>query len=310
MAGLYDGLEELGFKPFAGGYVFQTPNPWLIGRPRRYFASEGQKGRITECLRQTYRAMRAWVIVAALFIPIAIVGCALWFALTGTTLTVTVTDASGGVVSTSELLDAHGIIGTLHGTQGQTVVYTISGPPSTGSTLTVTPYDATGKAGKPSVVPFAASGSTITLTNGAVTVSTVHLSARSGHGLGGTKWPTMLVTFGLYAVYVAAIHIYRTRRLRPVLAGLPSSSERITVREGLESMASRISLKLFVVFAASAVIGWAANVPALVGDVLNHRLPSMATLTGFAAATLLLGQAVFLWQCRRRGKRAMERRAN
>ena len=43
MAGLYDGLEEVAFKPVAGGFVFQTSNPWLIGRQRRYFVNETQK---------------------------------------------------------------------------------------------------------------------------------------------------------------------------------------------------------------------------------------------------------------------------
>jgi hypothetical protein len=36
------------FKPVAGGYVFQSPNPWVFGRTSRYIVNEAQKAAILD----------------------------------------------------------------------------------------------------------------------------------------------------------------------------------------------------------------------------------------------------------------------
>ena len=46
MAGLYDGIEEAGFKRIDGGYVFQSRNPWFFGPSHRYLVDEAQKAEI------------------------------------------------------------------------------------------------------------------------------------------------------------------------------------------------------------------------------------------------------------------------
>jgi MFS family permease len=52
MARWYEGAEQALFKQTAGGYVFQCPNPWLIGRSRNYVVNEAQKAEIAEHLRR------------------------------------------------------------------------------------------------------------------------------------------------------------------------------------------------------------------------------------------------------------------
>jgi hypothetical protein len=63
MARWYEGAEEAAFKPFAGGYVFQCPNPWLMGRSRNYLVNEAQKAALAESLRRHRRQILLLVIV-------------------------------------------------------------------------------------------------------------------------------------------------------------------------------------------------------------------------------------------------------
>jgi predicted neutral ceramidase superfamily lipid hydrolase len=50
-------MEELSFKPVTGGYVFQTPNPWLIGPRRHYLVNEAQKTELAAGLRRMWRLL-------------------------------------------------------------------------------------------------------------------------------------------------------------------------------------------------------------------------------------------------------------
>ncbi len=79
MAGLYDGLEETAFKRVAGGYVFQTYNPWVVGPKRRYFVNEAQKGRIAECMRQIMGELKPFIIVSAVVLPLLTLAATFWF---------------------------------------------------------------------------------------------------------------------------------------------------------------------------------------------------------------------------------------
>ncbi len=42
----YEAANEASFKTVAEGYVFQSPNPWILGRPRYYLVNEAQKAEI------------------------------------------------------------------------------------------------------------------------------------------------------------------------------------------------------------------------------------------------------------------------
>src|SRR6476619_5650004 len=52
MAKWYEAANEASFKSVAGGYVFQSPNPWIFARPRYYLVNEAQKAQIAERLRR------------------------------------------------------------------------------------------------------------------------------------------------------------------------------------------------------------------------------------------------------------------
>jgi hypothetical protein len=70
MAGLYDGQEELAFKPIDGGYLFKEPSRWIIGPPQYYFVNEGQKQEIAAALRQLRRDMMPLSIIGAIVVMV------------------------------------------------------------------------------------------------------------------------------------------------------------------------------------------------------------------------------------------------
>lgn len=72
MAGWLEGIEESAFRQVPGGYVFQSPNPWLVARPNYYLVNDAQKAVIGECLRKRVRfamvfGLLSFVVVLALF---------------------------------------------------------------------------------------------------------------------------------------------------------------------------------------------------------------------------------------------------
>ncbi len=46
MAKWYEAANHASFQPADGGYVFQSPNPWIFGWPRYYLVNEAQKAEI------------------------------------------------------------------------------------------------------------------------------------------------------------------------------------------------------------------------------------------------------------------------
>jgi hypothetical protein len=50
MAKWYHQANEVAFKAVDGGYVFQSPNPWIFARPRYYLVSEAKKAEISQVL--------------------------------------------------------------------------------------------------------------------------------------------------------------------------------------------------------------------------------------------------------------------
>ena len=70
MAKWYESANEASFKPVAGGFVFQSPNPWLFARPRYYLVNDVQKAAITPYLRRWRLLMMAMAIA---MVPLMIV---------------------------------------------------------------------------------------------------------------------------------------------------------------------------------------------------------------------------------------------
>jgi hypothetical protein len=65
----YEAGNEAHFKPVPEGYVFQSPNPWLFGRPRRYLINdEAQKAALLAHLgRWRFWLFFGFLIVLVLF---------------------------------------------------------------------------------------------------------------------------------------------------------------------------------------------------------------------------------------------------
>jgi hypothetical protein len=83
MAGLYEVLEEIGFKRTADGYIFQTDSRWFIGPKRRYLVTETQKAKIAACIRDTLKFLKPIALAAAVLIPVTIAAAVFWLASPG-----------------------------------------------------------------------------------------------------------------------------------------------------------------------------------------------------------------------------------
>jgi hypothetical protein len=287
MAGLYDGIEEVGFKPVAGGYVFQTNNPWLFGPRRRYFVTETQKAEIAGCIRETMRRIKPFVFTVSAIIPCLLIGAIFWFVFSGATLSVTETDAAGTTIVHTQRIGADGATGILAGEAGSRVIYKVSSAPGNGATVTVTPVSSAGKIGKPCTVRFDMRGNTITLTGDHNRIiRTAKLIGRAHPTQGATVLFSLLLAAALFGTYVAALHLYGTARLRPLLAGLPRSNERITAAEGIERFAARISNKLLIAFGIAAIAPLFTNAINLISAIHASRPIDMLALIGPAGSVL------------------------
>jgi hypothetical protein len=295
MAGLYDGIEEVGFKAVNGGYVFQTANPWLLGPRRRYFVTEAQKAEIAGRIRETMRRIKPFVFAAAVIIPCILIGAIFWFVSRGATLTVTEVDAAGHTTVHSQPIGAGGVAGTLVSEGGSLVTYKVSGAPGGAATITVTPISSTGQVGKPCTISFDVRGNTITLTGDHDRIlRRATLVGRVGPSRGATLLFSILFTAAVFAAYFVAIHTYSMARLRPLLTGLPRSSERIGLMEGLNPFAARISNKLLVVIGIGAIVPLMANGIDLISAIHASRQIDALVLVGPAGSVLATAFFVYL----------------
>ena len=189
----------------------------------------------------------------------------------GASLSVTVVDASGQT-TTRQWVGPHGATGTLAGAAGSRTVFTVSGASSSEATVTVQGYDRSGKPGAPAVVPFPAAGTKINMAdeNGRI-IRSATLVSRAGATSGAVELFAMVLALGLFGVYTALIHAYGMARLRPLIAGLPRSNERVTFRDGIERFAARVSNKLLVLMGVGAVMPVAANASILTAAIVSHR---------------------------------------
>jgi hypothetical protein len=297
MAGLYEGLEEVGFKRTADGYVFQTNSRWFIGPKRRYLVTEAQKAEIAACIRDTLRFLKPIALAAAVLIPVTIAGAVFWLASLGGTLTVT--ETHGGETTTyTQSIGLTGSTGTLKGPDSH-VVFHVSGPPSDRATVTVTGFGSNGQSGTPAVMMFGADGSNVWISGeGDQVLASAHLSGRAG----ATNWAIALdvvaVALALYLPYLAFIHIYSVRRLEPLLVGLPRSETKITMREGAERFAAKMSVKLLVVMVGGTALGLAGTLVNLIQAIVDHHLINAEILAfgaaGFGGAAIYYTYLVFL----------------
>lgn len=272
MAGLYEGVEELAFMKVAGGFVFQTNNPWLLGPRRRYFVNEAQKSIISACLRETLKRLIPIVIVAVIIIPLVLVGGTLWLAFQGASLNVTETSASGDTRSYTEAINRNGSTVTLAGQAGAKMIYHVSDFPGKNAAITYTWVDTTGKAGTPSSIPFGPAGMKVAIVDANHrTINSAILIGRSGATPNAILLDAMLLGLATFGPYFALIHLYSMRRLRPLLANLPRSYERVTWRQTSQSFASKVSFKLLMLMGIGGAAGCFANGMIIVTAMFEHR---------------------------------------
>jgi hypothetical protein len=310
MAGLYDGLEEVAFKPVAGGYVFQTSNPWLIGRKRRYFVNETQKAEITAGIRQIMRRMTPLVLVMAVLIPLVIVAAALWLAVGGrptATLTV-VTEVDHTSRSTVATLPIDPTGATFSytadppaGSMAVTAIH-VSGPPGGSAVAGFTVIDQTGQS-TTYTQPFGPAGVKFTFSapNGSAAFT---LIGQPGAPPSTIYLYTGVLGLGMFLSFIILMHAYRTRKLRPLIAGLPQSDERITWRENVEAFAAKVSLKLVLLLLVAGVVAFIGGAMHLATVILEDHPISKMDLIATAATGVMTAYVAYLLVLRMRKRRA------
>ena len=303
MAGLYEGVEEAGFHKVAGGYVFQTSSCWMIGPRRRYFVNEAQKLAIAACLRETLRRLKPFVLVAAVLIPSIIFGGTLWLALHDHTLRVVVTSADGERVTSDRSIGYSGGAGELAGASGTKVIFQVSAPPGQDTALTETFVDADGKRGVPTVIPFGPGGVTVrTADASGRIVNSAGVVVLSGSTHAAIYLDAALLGLATFVPYLALIHLYSLRRLRPLIAGLPRVSERIPAREASRSFARSASLKLLVLMAIGGAASCVGNGMLILDAALEGRPLTYLPISWIALCLSALATARFAYLVRLRAK--------
>ncbi|MFI4998119.1 MAG: hypothetical protein ACHQAQ_20330, partial [Hyphomicrobiales bacterium] len=101
------------------------------------------------------------------------------------------------------------------------------------------------------------------------------------------------------------MHAYSMRRLRPLIAGLPRSSERITLGEGIEGFAAKASFGLLVVMGAGGAMGIVGSGMILADAILENRAIAnpQLMLLGMSASGLATAFVGYLLIVRAKRKR-------
>ena len=208
MAKWYEAANEASFKSVAGGYVFQSPNPWIFARPRYYLVNEAQKAQIAERLRR-FRLLNL------INLPILVLFFAFMFL-----------------------------------------------SPATFARL---------------------------------------LQPATQLGIG-----FFILVMALVMPLIAVPHIYLMRALRPLLAGVPRTNERITVAEQLPKIAAPISGKLLAIGVVGGLGMMVGAVLFLLDDFLEgHAGRSLLVSTSLLLlGGLLTGYFVYLLRLKAQLKRS------
>jgi hypothetical protein len=71
-------VESVLFKPVAGGYVFQAPNPWVFGRMSRYLVNDAQKAALLAIIMPRRPILRIALITAVIVAWAGAAGAIVW----------------------------------------------------------------------------------------------------------------------------------------------------------------------------------------------------------------------------------------
>jgi hypothetical protein len=297
MRGLYEGIEEAAFQPTAGGYVFQMKNPWFFGSSQHFLVNESQKARLAECLRATTQRIKPFVFASAIAIPLLLALGIFAFAFTGGTLTVTEVLGTGESTSYSQWLRPNGatVVVSDHPLNKSDQLFSlavrVSGLPGDTATATVTKPAGKDKPAATYVIAFGPAGVTVNFTDGDGRVTKfAKLTGKRGTPADVTAVFALILSFALFAPYYAAVHLYSLKRLRPLVAGVPRTSERITIGQSTARFATQASNKLFIVMGVGVTSAVLGNATALIAALASHRSSEMLPLivgvgaTSFSAA--------------------------
>ncbi len=72
-------LEEVYFRPVEGGYLYDAPNPWLVGRGARYIVNEAQRAALLDIVKPQRNGLRI-LVLSAITIPYMFAVAWLWAA--------------------------------------------------------------------------------------------------------------------------------------------------------------------------------------------------------------------------------------
>ena len=148
----------------------------------------------------------------------------------------------------------------------------MSGFPGKDATITYTWVDATGKAGAPSSIPFGPAGMKVAIVDANHrAINSAVLVGRRGATPNAILLDAALLGLATFGPYFALMHLYSMRRLRPLLANLPRSYERVTLRDKSQSFASKVSFKLLMIMGIGSAAGCFANGMIIVTAMLEHR---------------------------------------
>src|SRR5580700_12103092 len=107
----------------------------------------------------------------------------------------------------------------------------------------------------------------------------------------------------MFLPYFEIIPAYRIGRLHPLIAGLPRSDERITWREGTETVAANVSFKfLLMLFVAPVIIFGNVAMNLAVAIVEDRPIPLMDVLMT-AFGVLMAAYVTYVLILREKGKR-------
>jgi hypothetical protein len=272
MRGLYDGIEEVAFKPTAGGYVFQANNRWLFGPKQRFLVNEAQKAEIAACIRVTMKRIKPFVFASAVAIPLLLIAGIFAFVFTSGSLAVVEVSATGETASHTQWLHPNGATVVISDKSGAGATVRLSGLPGDAATATVTGKSTEGKPGGSTVVAFGQGGVTININDGDGRIARMaKLTASRGAPSDVTSLFAFVLFFALFAPYLAGLHVYGMRRLRPLLAGLPRTTERITVGEISARFATKSSNKLLILMGVAAAAAVVANATIFIDAYTSHR---------------------------------------
>jgi hypothetical protein len=99
----------------------------------------------------------------------------------------------------------------------------------------------------------------------------------------------LVLMLALFGPYIALMHVYGVRRLRPFIADLPRTRERITLREGMANSVAHMSFKLLLLLLCCVGMGVVASLGVLADAFYEgHFVRSLLILW---PGTILTGSA-------------------